>query len=287
MSFNSPQRPEIILRGAASDFAPITPAGAGFLSNDYAAPVAVIRRGGTPSRSPQMPTSPEGDLKGPQRFRTPAVPSFDEVAQLIAGEEGVPAWLTRALERVAAGRLGFARKLEAEQPGRATARRQLQAVERASSLLLAVFGGPNMPVWGLLNGADAEALNGADLRQLVHTLTEIRGRAQHARETISQTGGRDLPWATASANPKDHCAMLVSEAWRLVRGARPRPGNRTAQEAASALWLASGGTETSTDGCYGATRHAGWRKHFHATEAYKREGELIGQLFDDFRRQPF
>jgi hypothetical protein len=214
------------------------------------------------------------------------LPTVSMVAQLIAGD-GAPDWLSGALERVAFPKLMFARRLEDEQPKRAEMRETLDAVVRIIDFLLAVIGGENMPVLGHLDHAGPEPMSLETVNSLGHGMRELRDRAERAGQAIraghQRDGGPGRSWASESASPMVHCAMLISELWVMVRGERPKPGNQLAQQAASALWRASGGTETG----WASAGHPGWRRHLDAVLKYEDERLATQRLLESYRTQPW
>jgi len=200
--------------------------------------------------------------------------TFDDIARLIAGNSPIPNWLPGALEHFSA-RLMFARRLEEGQPGRADMKRRLRLVTNAARFLLDAI--KDMPTLGQLDYAGPDAVSAADLNAPAHLLVELRDRAERAEKTIPKGGGSGRAFAGCSASPMDHCAMLISEAWCMVHDEPPKPGNQIAQQAASALWRASGGIERG----WGSTP-SGWRKHFQAIERYDEERRRTRSLLEEY-----
>jgi hypothetical protein len=201
-------------------------------------------------------------------------PTFNDVARLIAGNAPIPSWLPAAMEHFSA-RLMFARRLEEGQPGRTDMKRRLRLVSDAARCLLGVI--KDMPTLGQLDYAGPDAVSAADLNALEHLLVDLRDRAGRAEKTIPEGGGRGRAFAGCSASPMDHCAMLISEAWCIVHDERPKPGNQIAQQAASALWRASGGIEKG----WGSST-SGWRKHLQAIELYDEERRRTHSLLEQY-----
>jgi hypothetical protein len=242
------------------------------------------------------------------------VPTSVEVARLIAGDAPPPDWLPAVLARVALPLLQLAQKDEGRQPRRAVRRKRSLEVERACRLLMDVLapglldkieqGHPSIrqsskgavidaaiprtpsdddtSVRADLDAAAPAPLGAPELNTLFHLLRDVRNRARCAAETIPEGGGRGRPFATASASAMDRCAMLISEAWCVVHGERPAPGNERAQLAASELWRASGALERSW-----GSKNTGWRRHFQAITRFESERSRTQQLLEDFRTQPF
>jgi hypothetical protein len=222
-----------------------------------------------------------------------AAPTFTDVARLITGyarrRRGSPPnrtdiepapWLLDMLQRVAGSRLMFAFRVEEKQPGRAQMREDLDVVAKAAGSLLGVIGGENMPILGHLDGP--EPMSFGTLNSLGHGLRELRDRSEKARDAIPHGAGAGRAWANDSASPRVHCAMLISEAWQMVHGERPKPSNRTAQKAAQCLWRASGGVDKG----WGAER-SGWRPHFDAIPHFETERLKTQGLLEAFKTRPF
>lgn len=200
--------------------------------------------------------------------------TLSDAARYIAGD-APPPWLAHALEQTAQAQLWFAQRVEAKQPGRADMRAALKVFVKASDFLLGVIGGGNMPILGHLDKARPESISFETLNSLGHGLRELRDRAEDAKNAIPVGGGPGRAWAGDSASPMVHCAMLVSETWRLVHGAPPRPGNQRAHKAARSLWCASGMVDTGW-----GTHRTGWRRHFEAIPRYEAERAITQRIVE-------
>jgi hypothetical protein len=201
-------------------------------------------------------------------------PHFEDVARLIAAPP--PAWLVPAIADVVA-KLRFARSLESKQPRRAEMRNRLTLATRSAEPLLAAID--DMAILGFLDHAEGrKPMSARALNQLAAGLKEWRDRAETGTKAIRDGGGRDLAWATPSASPQVLCATFVSEAWCAIHQAPPPAGNRRAQDAAAALWRASGEETTG----WGSS-NSGWRKHFQAISKFDDDRISTARLIERYR----
>lgn len=96
---------------------------------------------------------------------------------------------------------------------------------------------------------------------LLSMLQDVARRADKAAQAPRRRGGQDRAHVAADV-PTAHsfCALVIAEAWQLMRHEEVKPSSGKAHIVAKALWLACGGTH---DRQWGST-NAGWRRHFEA-----------------------
>jgi hypothetical protein len=195
-------------------------------------------------------------------------PTFEVIARLIAGNRPVPDWLPASLEKLAASGLPFARRKESEQLGRAEMRQKLAALTNAARSILPSIS--DTRILEQLDDADGEPVSAEFLNAFANHLTGFAGLTERAAAAIREGGGRDRAHAVNAVSARRLCAIVIYEAWRLVRGKAPAPGNATAQRAACGLWRMSGGPNKS----WGDDELQGWRKELRAIERQPDDAEL-------------
>jgi hypothetical protein len=198
-----------------------------------------------------------------ERIRRPSSnpADYETIARLIA-PDGSPAWLADHF-RAWVGSLFLDRGIEATQPTRAEMRSLLgQAADAAETLCLAL---EFVPVRDFLEGPRNESL--PDARELSGRLSDLAARARRAMSSdtlatkrgVTKPGpGKALP--AHATSPETYCAILISEAWKYLRGEEPPDKNTRVLQAAELLWRAAGGAGSFQ----GEEPYAKWRSYFKA-----------------------
>ena len=195
------------------------------------------------------------------------VPTALSIARLIAGDKPIPDWLPERLKELAEGGLPFFRRKESEQLRRAQMRLKLAGREKAARSVLPSLS--DTQFLEQLDEAKGEPVSAEFLNTFANCLTEFADLAERAAAAIPEGGGRDRVRPVNTVSAKKRCALIIYEAWRLVRGEPPAPGSAVAQHAARELWRLSGGPKG-----LGEDELQGWRKELRAIECHPDEAEL-------------
>jgi hypothetical protein len=222
-----------------------------------------------------------------RKFEQPERPTARDVASIVVGGEP-PEWLVFAFTAWVIG-LALQSSMINALFTRSEARERLDNIARAAKVLL--FGLSDPPLLCLLEEPPLGAI--PDRGGLLQSLNEVQCRVKVALNspnlatedgTAPKGRGRAAPAGTT--DPKTVIAGMIAVAWREVRGTYPGPRNRTAWEAADALWLFSTGQLREAvrleDGSRrGEDRLTGWRWRFEAALA---ENPVLGVNHDEFVR---
>jgi hypothetical protein len=190
------------------------------------------------------------------RLRPDYLEDFSIVARLICG--GDAPWLAKQLWR---WNQWLYRDLFTEKmrPTRAQMRSKLRDIENALLLITEALEPSGLREF--LDAAPSGPI--ADPERLRLELEDLGFRARQAQDcpdlATSSGATRSGPGKARpeGMSPRTLCAVVISEAWKHVRGAYPSPKNRRAAEAAEIYWRAAGG---EAHNC-GDEPRAVWRYH--------------------------
>lgn len=199
-------------------------------------------------------------------------PSFEDVARLIAGNKNsAPKGLVECL-RVQGASLCHVRQTEKVQPSRTAARKQLIDVRKAALILLEALDPDAPPPMtstarrkretaqeAILSALDEAGDSPLDLTGgLVARLQNISARAELAAASVPGGGGAGkFAPRQGGLSSKEICALVVAEAWKMVRGVNPGHNNGAVHEAVDTYWRAATREESiGSDASFGA-----WERH--------------------------
>ena len=212
----------------------------------------------------------------PLKKNAPSMPTFAEVAHLIAGPNAPP-WLAAHFERWTPG-LMVDRFVHEMQPTKAAMKERLAEVRDAASMLQHALR--HTPTRAFLEIAPSDPIEYGVAFE--HMLQELVGRAEHAMTSpaLSTEDGKTRPgrgkaMAASTFSPKLFCAVLVAEAWTYLRRRSPGPRNPKVAAAANTLWRVSGGETTHR----GEEPLNGWRYYFKEVQA-----PALGKVREECRR---
>lgn len=94
--------------------------------------------------------------------------------------------------------------------------------------------------------------------ELFAQLLEVQHFIAVTLQTLPAGKGRRGSATAAEISARPTCALFVYESWKEFQGSPPKPTNRKAHLAASALWAASGGPPFEGH----ANSDGSWRDHF-------------------------
>jgi hypothetical protein len=164
---------------------------------------------------------------------------YDNVARIMAGDKSPPDWLPKALS-IYGEVLETARQNEAKRLGRKAMKKRLVDLRKATAIVMAALDDPHMFTM-LSHHTPGQELN----PDIWCGLSDVAAAAEGAELSLSTTTGPDRARVPAEVPPRVVCAMIVSIVMRYL--GRRLPTGRAAddQNAAEALWRASGGPEFS------------------------------------------
>jgi hypothetical protein len=200
-------------------------------------------------------------------------------AEIIADGDP-PEWLLKPLPGFA-GSLRNMIQAERAYPGRPEQRARLVAIRRAARLLERELN--NLDLLMLLVPGDGDQIiNENETRR---GLSDVAIRADAALRQVPSGKGRARHYARRERfQNKDVCALIVTVAWKLARGAWPGVDNEVAKSACDALWNAVGG-DIQRRGGEGLEV---WKKHLTVARAHREgmEAKLIERNLKENRRTP-
>jgi hypothetical protein len=206
----------------------------------------------------------------------PSVPTFADVARLVAGTDAPP-WLAAHFERWAPS-LMLDRCIEDKQPKKSEMKKRLADVRDAALLLRDALN--DTPIREFLEIAPLGPIESSGV--LEHMLQDLAERAKRAAASsaLSTEDGKTRPGRTRAtpidaSSAKLFCAALIAEAWTYFHGGDPPPRNQDAAGAAHTLWRASGG---ETKG-WGNDPLNSWRYYFKEVQA-----PALGKVRKECRR---
>ena len=158
---------------------------------------------------------------------------FTDVARRIAGGSP-PVWLTQALGRLA-GQLSIIASNAESDPLRAEVHARFQRVKDATAKMeRALDGIRDAILW--MTFEEMEALDSA--RQALRAAAQATDSASNR---IPRGSGMNRASRLGGLNSRESCAVVVVEAWELMRGNSPRgPNNPQLQEICDEYWRACG-----------------------------------------------
>jgi hypothetical protein len=202
-------------------------------------------------------------IKKEPRSKPPvSVPTFTDVARLVAGADAPP-WLSEHFKRWAPS-LALDRCVQAVQPTKAAMKKQLTAVEDAALLLARALSDASTREFLEIAGRTE---NTVALVNPLHDVAERAKRAAASPALSTQAGktkaGRSRAMPPNAISAKTYCAVLIAETWAYLHGRHPAPRNLQAAAAANAYWRASRGKATG----WGKDPLTGWSPYFKKAKA--------------------